>query len=80
MMISEEQMITEELFKTWCKAMEAYQDRVEFYYATHPIPILPIASGEHLDALGALFCLKRKEDENDDEFRKRIHSSVVVTT
>ncbi len=73
-------MKTEKQLEILCKVMNEYWDRLEFYCATHPVPIPPVASGVHLDALGALFCFKRKENENDDEFRKRISASVVVTT
>ena len=50
----------------------AYRDAYEFYVATHPIPVPPVASGESLDKLGELFALTRNSGKTDDDFRSRI--------
>ena len=58
--------------------MSAFIDAIEYYFATHEIPVLPIASGKCLDNLGKLLGLNRNTEESDDAYRGRI--TVVFDT
>lgn len=67
---------TDVALKNFCKVVQAYWDAFEFFCATHPIPILPIASDTQLDSMGKLVGIHRNDYENVDEFRKRIWACI----
>ena len=59
------------------KIGQAYEDAWEFFFITHKIPVLPVASGIYLDNLGKLLGVARYENENDDQYRMRMREKVA---